>query len=837
MLLRSFESFEKTENGYLIHGDAADVKLIFMTDDIIRIRVHFDKGTPMEEESYTLVTTAWEDRMDTLLKDERTRITALDVPCAEDDKTLTFETAHVTLKLFKKPFHFELFDKSGKLIYQDLRERAFEKDQIGRLSHFSKVDREFDHFYGFGEKTGHLDKKGRRLRMSPKDAIGHDPETGDPMYKHIPFYIRVNEHDLRPVGLFYHNSYDCVFDLGEELSGYWERYCYYQTDGGDIDLFLLAGETLPEILNEYTLLTGRSALPTKQSLGYCASTMYYAELEKNCDEEIYKVIDKHEKEGILIDNFWLASGYSSGEKDNLRYVFNWNYKRFPEPEKFFENMNARGINVIPNLKPGILKHHPYIDLFEKNDVFIKTPDGKAPYYGRWWGGKGRFFDFTKPAARETWKQLLEKNILEMGTKTVWNDNCEMDGVEDRDAQCDFEGKKGTMAELKILHSNLMAYTAKQALADVYPGERPYIINRAGYAGIQRYAQVWGGDNLTDWRTVKFNIATILGMGLSGCSNMGCDIGGFAGPAPEAELLLRWLQNGIFQPRFSIHSTNTDNTVTEPWMFSDKKQYIRDAINFRYKLSPMLYSLMVRAHESGLPIWQPTFAVFQNDPATYDEGVDFMFGDSLLVANVVEKGQTVRPVYLPKTENENERFYNFYTREEYAPGQTIEVPVDISSIPLFVRSGAILPMSGNRLHNLMTEKTTALEILMAPDVDSEFVLYEDDGCTNEYLKGAYLKTRIAVTAGVKTYVHFTNEGDYDTAVESMYLDMIHREKSPFYVQLDGKELPHFLHRRKFEEAESGWYYSQRLKSVQVKYPNPKKDHEIMVSFEQFDLIGM
>ena len=173
MLLRSFESFEKTENGYLIHGDAADVKLIFMTDDIIRIRVHFDKGTPMEEESYTLVTTAWPDRMDDLLKDERTRITALDVPCTEDEKCLTFETAHVTLKLFKKPFHFEMYDKEGKLLYQDLRERAFEKDQIGRLSHFSKVDREYDHFYGFGEKTGHLDKKGRRLRMSPKLSLIH----------------------------------------------------------------------------------------------------------------------------------------------------------------------------------------------------------------------------------------------------------------------------------------------------------------------------------------------------------------------------------------------------------------------------------------------------------------------------------------------------------------------------------------------------------------------------------------------------------------------------------------------------------------------------------------
>ena len=127
--------------------------------------------------------------------------------------------------------------------------------------------------------------------------------------------------------------------------------------------------------------------------------------------------------------------------------------------------------------------------------------------------------------------------------------------------------------------------------------------------------------------------------------------------------------------------------------------------------------------------------------------------------------------------------------------------------------------------------------MAPDVDSEFVLYEDDGCTNNYRQGLYLKTRISVTAGTSTLVKFENEGAYETAVESIYLDMIHREKAPFYVQRNGAKLPHFLHRRKFEEAEEGWYYSQRLKSVQIKYPNPKKDHVILVSFEQFDMIGM
>lgn len=172
--------------------------------------------------------------------------------------------------------------------------------------------------------------------------------------------------------------------------------------------------------------------------------------------------------------------------------------------------------------------------------------------------------------------------------------------------------------------------------------------RSGHAGIQRYAQVWAGDNLTCWDTLKYNIATILGMGLSGVANHGCDVGGFYGVSPEPELFVRWVQNGIFMPRFSIHSTNTDNTVTEPWMYTDKKQYIRDAIKFRYRMIPYLYSLESRAHETGLPIMEPMFMAFQNDPKTYNEGVDFMWGDSLLVANVVEKGAKTRSIYLPRT---------------------------------------------------------------------------------------------------------------------------------------------------------------------------------------------
>ena len=406
-------------------------------------------------------------------------------------------------------------------------------------------------------------------------------------------------------------------------------------------------------------------------------------------------------------------------------------------------------------------------------------------------------------------------------------------IRDRDCRCDFEGKGGTIGQLKSVMSNIMCHVTDEAIHETFENTRPYIVCRSGHCGIQRYAQTWAGDNLTCWDSLKYNIATILGMGLSGVASQGCDIGGFYGPAPEGELFLRWVQNGIFQPRFSIHSTNTDNTVTEPWMYSDYKDEIRRAIEFRYQLSPYLYSLTDRAHRIGLPIMEAMCSAFQNDPNCYDEGVDFMLGDSLLVANVVEKGASSRSIYLP----EGNTFYDFYTRTPYEGGQTIEIPVTLSSIPLFVKSGAILPMATNPMTNLATQQATGLTILCAADKDGEFELYEDDGVSMDYEQGGCLRTHISMKTGERTCLDFTQEGHYETAVETMAIDMIHREKAPYWVTLDGKELPHFLHRRKFEEAECGWYYSQRLKSVQIKYKNPKKDYRLLVSFEQFDLIGM
>lgn len=822
----------KKDNYFSVMTNSVEIRILFLTDSILRIRAGFDGD--FAEESYSLVMTAWEDRMDDFLKGRRTRVEAADAVLSDGDREAVIEGRILKVVVEKDPFRICVYDKEGTLLHADIVDLSYMEDSNHRRIHTSEISPE-DCFYGFGEKSGSFNKAQKFMSMSPKDAMGYNPRETDSLYKHIPFYIKLNRGTRKAVGYFYHNTCECDFDMGREKSNYWKPHSRYRTDGGDIDLFLIAGPSVRQVVERYTDLTGKSAMLPRYALGYLGSSMYYPELDNDCDDAILDFIDTTREEKIPVDGFQLSSGYCTVETDKgiKRCVFTWNKKRFKNPGEFFAQMEKRGVTVSPNVKPGILLIHPKLDEMKAKGMFIKASGSDEPGIGTWWGGKGVFADFTNPCTRTYWKEMLKENVLEYGTSSVWNDNCEYDSLVDKDCRCDFEGKGGTIGQLKSVMSNIMCHITDEAIHETFTNTRPYIVCRSGHCGIQRYAQTWAGDNLTCWDSLKYNIATILGMSLSGVANQGCDIGGFYGPSPEAELMVRWIQNGIFQPRFSIHSTNTDNTVTEPWMYGDCTDYIREAIGLRYQLSPYLYSLMERAHETGLPIMEPMCSAFQEDVKCYEEGVDFMLGDSLLVANVVEKGAVSRKVYLP----EGETFYDFYTRAAYEGGRTVELPVDLGSIPLFVRSGAIIPMAEDRLDNLKTQQAEHLRILCAADRDGRFELYEDDGISMDYEKGGFLKTSITMTAGERTVLDFHQEGHYETAVKTLYLDMIHREKAPYWVKADGETIPHFLHRRKFEDADCGWYYSQRLKSVQIKYPNPKKDYQVIVSFEQFDLIGM
>lgn len=828
-ICNEYKKLTKTTNGYIISTNVADIKVIFLSDSLVRIRASFDKK--FEEASYIFTTTAWEDKLDKVLENERKRIESVWPELIENDENVIFKTGRISLYFNKKEIGFKLYDEEDELLHSDVEGNPFIQDSNLRVQHFIKMN-EDDCFYGFGEKTGSLNKNMCLIRERATDAMGYNPDKADTLYKHIPFFIKLIRENKKAIGYFYNNFYESVFNMGCEKSNYWPRYSYFQADGGDIDLFLFAGEKISKILEEYTWLTGRPALLPKRALGYQGSSMYYPELPKDSDEAVLNFIDTVKEEGFPIDGFHLSSGYTSVE--NKRCVFTWNTDRFKNPKDYFNKMNEKGAQNVPNVKPGILTMHPYFKDFAEKKVFVRDSNKDTYALGKWWGGTGAFWDFTKEEARKVWKEYLKKNLIEIGTNSIWNDNCEYDSLLDKDDRCDYDGIGGTIGELKPLMSTIMCKVANEAVRENDEKARPYVVCRSGSSGIQRYAQNWCGDNYTSWETLKGNIPTILGMGLSGQPNEGADIGGFAGPAPTEELFVRWVQNGIFQPRFSIHSASNDNTVTEPWMFKDKAELIKKTILFRYQMLPYLYSYEYEAHECGAPIMRPLLYEFQEDENCFGENYEFMFGRDILVANVLESNVSTIKVYLPKGTDwymwNDELTY-------YKGGYTYDIPVTIESIPMFIRKGAIIPKASHDIYSMEKDKIHGMEIMIAPAEESNFTLYDDDGVTNDFEKGVYRKTKIKVSGKSIIEVAFEAMGKYNDFIKEVKVEVIKKEKSPYWVTLGDRQIKHFLNRKQFEKAAEGWYYSQTKRAVEIKYENPKKDISLKVSFENFDLVGM
>ncbi|WEV72621.1 TIM-barrel domain-containing protein [Bifidobacterium sp. ESL0790] len=814
-----------------VDTNGAKFRVYLIDENIIRIRSTFDEDFAPEL-NYALVKTAWSDATDELMADERQRVTpiAIDVK-DEDDGAKSVSTGKYKLIIEPDPFAFRVVDEDGNEVHADLPGRSFVRDKFGHTYHYSKMG-DNDHFYGFGEKSGELNKIRRRMRMHNTDSLGWDASKSDPLYKMIPFYIDFDSKRNLASGLFYNCSADSTFDMDSEHSNYWLRYSYFKAEEGDVDVFFIGGPTVKDVIEHYTDLTGKTAMMPLASLGYMGSTMFYSELDEDCDKAIEDFVDTCKREGVPCDGFFLSSGYTS-KPDGKRCVFNWNHKRFPDPQAFVTDLKGKGALLAPNVKPGMLFENDCTEEFDDANAFVRTSDDSASQVDRYWGGPAHFPDFTNPKGRELWAKNMTRALLDLGIDSIWNDNNEYE-INDNDAIVDAEGQKRTIGEMKPLMSTLMAKTAHMAFAKKDPKVRPYVINRAGFAGIQRYAQTWAGDNGTNWTNLKYNVPTILGMGLSGVANQGCDIGGFDGPAPEPELLVRWVQNGIFQPRFSIHSCNTDNTVTEPWSYPAYTKYIAAAIQLRYSLVPYFYSLLHEAATTGAPIMRALVYEFQDDPKAWDESFEFMLGPSLLVANVLDKGATSLDVYLPA----GTRWYDLKRNVWIDGGTTITIPVDMGSIPMFLRDGSVIPRCPG-LMNLHNDVIDHLDLLIEPDADATFTLYEDDGVSRDYESGKYLETKISIAKTRKgVTVDFKRSGDYETQVKNMKLSVLCSTVAPLDVTIDGETLPRFLDSEKFKQAGAGWFYNGQDHQAIVKYRNPsQKDYRVELGFGVKDLISI
>lgn len=326
---------KQIENYFSISTDGVEIRIWFLTDSVVRIRAGFDGD--FVEESYSLVTTAWEDRMDMFMKHYRKRIQTAEAQLTDGLEKAVIQGKVLRVEVEKNPFRICVYDAENTQIHADIVDLAYMEDSNNRRIHTSEIT-EDDCFYGFGEKSGEFNKAQKFMNMSPKDAMGYNPKETDSLYKHIPFYIKLNKKTKKAVGYFYHNTYECDFNMGREKSNYWKPHSTYRVDGGDIDLFLITGPQVRDVVERYTDLTGKSALLPRYALGYLGSSMYYPELEKDCDDAILEFIDTTKEEEIPVDGFQLSSGYCAIETEEgiKRCVFTWNKKRFKDP-KIFSN--------------------------------------------------------------------------------------------------------------------------------------------------------------------------------------------------------------------------------------------------------------------------------------------------------------------------------------------------------------------------------------------------------------------------------------------------------------------------------------------------------------------
>ncbi|ADF40257.1 glycoside hydrolase family 31 protein [Priestia megaterium] len=686
----------------------------------------------------------------------------------------TVETSALKLNVDLNGFKISWFyrEDSGWVNFaNDRKTQAYNLDgSLGEgIVHYLKRDLD-EQYFGLGEKTGSVDKHGKRYRMQAIDAMGYDAEYSDPLYKHIPFYITRHRKTGFSFGVFYDNLSSSIFELGTELDNYHELYRYYQAKQGDLDYYIIGGPKVKDVTGKFSWLTGQTIFPPKWSLGYSGSTMSYtdapdAQMQLN---EFLKLCEKHD---ILCDSFQLSSGYTSIE--DKRYVFNWNRSKIPSPKKMVNDFHDKGLRLCANIKPCLLKDHPLFNELKEKKMFITNSHNEEPEMAQFWDEIGAYLDFTNKETYDWWKGQVKEKLLDYGIDSTWNDNNEFE-IWSKEAICHGFGSNKEFELIRALHPLLMMKASYEAQLEHNPQLRPYLISRSGSVGMHRYVQTWTGDNRTSWKTLKFNIKMGIGLSLSGIYNFGHDVGGFSGPAPEPELFVRWIQNGIVHPRFTIHSWNDDTTVNEPWMYPEVLGSIRELIKFRTKIIPYIYSELRKTSTSYHPIIRPTFYDFEHDETTFEENDDFMLGDSLLVASVVEKGKKEREVYLP---NNPGGWYDFHVGTWYEGGKKVEIPAPLHYTPLLAKAGAIIPINEAEV-TFSTKNMDERGFLLFPcrgKGKSSYSLYEDDGLTNEYLHTfAYIHVDMETTED-EIQININKEGSYELPYNQITFHLPEKEQ--------------------------------------------------------------
>ncbi|NBV98058.1 MAG: glycoside hydrolase family 31 protein [Proteobacteria bacterium] len=713
----------------------------------------------------------------------------------EDTPTeLIFLTDILKIIINKDALKIDIYDADGDLVSSDLSQAGFYSDVFLDGGPQVRSYRTYPDshnpplIYGLGDKTGELNRWGRRFINKPVDALGYDSSNSDPLYKDIPFFIALDRVLNKAHGIFFDNFSEKFFDFGKERKP--SPYYYFGAVAGDLNYYYIHGPELSKVSQRFIELTGRPNLEPEFIFGYMGSGMAYTE-KNNSAEELLNFTKRHQAENIFPTAFHLSSGYTLNEK-NERLQFTWNPQKFPQPELFIKELRELGVELCVNLKPVLLKSHPLYAEAERLDLFINAAGENAEIevcenaengvvhrslLVDYWGGEGSYLDFTKPKTQAWWKTKIKEQLLGKGLRGIWNDNNEYEIF-----------TAHSQIYKTILMPNLMSKLSYEASLENNPELRPWILSRSGYAGIQKYAETWTGDNCSSFTALKYDTQIISSMGISGMIHCGCDIGGFWGDKPSPELFLRWIQLGVFSPRFTIHSYKeqptevldllTDSSPDGISFFSIAKKFMQ----LRDNLKPYLYQANYLAHTQGIPIQRPLIYDFQDDFKVREISFQYMLGEALLVIPVTktiydDEEENAEPrvmlqsqrFYLPALENYCETrssstraplensgsWIDFFNFKEYPAGQECNYELDINTIPVFVKANSVVALvekTDSKPDNLVFNYPqgplyeislkfriflNSQELTLKKNITIDYHFYEDDGNTNAYKHGQYL----------------------------------------------------------------------------------------------------
>jgi alpha-glucosidase len=735
---RYFRRFEhvtkvtRTDQGLLAEVDGELLRVDVLREDLLRLKI--SRGRMFDEEPTFAVCA-------------ELRPGSAAFTLAEDDAAVRLHTNRMALTLWKEPFRLDAQRADGSSIFetqQDADGHYWAYATLNDAFVVSRRCRQEDAFFGLGEKGGRFNRKGRDFTLWNTDVLSpsesaeftagkapDDPRSDrtstefDPYYVSIPFFYRQAEADGLIGGFFIDNGYRAQFEFSHPTQ------YRFQFAGGQYTEYIFGAPTMREILEAYTWLTGRMQMPPLWALGY-----HQCRWLKYTQADVEEIAARHRAKHIPCDALWLDIEYMNGYR-----VFTWNEDDFPDVPGMLSRLSELGFRTITIVDPGV-KYDPGYWVFDQaieRDVLCKTEAGDI-YIGQVWPGKTAFPDFVTPEARAWWGELNAAHVAS-GLAGIWNDMNEPATGEIRSDAMRFGNGRFSHARYHNQYALLMAMGTTDGLLRAMPDKRTFVLSRAGFAGIQRYAANWMGDNQSRWDHLWVSVPMALGFGVSGQPFVGADIGGFQGNT-HAELFLRWMQCGVLTAFCRNHS-ELGNVDQYAWTFGDVVEGLtRQALHLRYRLMPYIYAAFLRASETGEPVQKPLVLEFQDDRIVRDIDDEYLFGDNLLVAPVYRAGTTARQVYLPEGS-----WYHWHTGELVAGKRFVLAPTPMEYIPLYARAGAVIPLWPVVPPSTAGYHPQVIELhIFVPTADGSYdsVLYEDDGLSFAFREGAYYRTTFSLT---------------------------------------------------------------------------------------------